>query len=65
VGFFYIVLKRLLKEKLMNSVKVLCLLAICALNLVACGASSQSALGVNCDFHGQPLRDMPLACQSR
>ncbi|QWD66366.1 hypothetical protein [Polynucleobacter sp. MWH-Aus1W21] len=49
----------------MNSIKVFCVLTVCLLNLVACGASSQSALGVNCNFHGQPLQDMPTACHGR
>jgi len=41
----------------------LCMVATLAINLVACAASSQSTIGVDCNYDGQPLGDMPLACQ--
>ncbi len=35
-------------------------------NLMACAsASSQSTKGVDCNYSGQRLEDMPLACQGR
>jgi len=36
---------------------------VATLNLMACAANSQSTVGVDCNYDGQPLGDMPLACQ--
>ena len=41
-------------------------IAVAALCLSACLASTTSPVGVNCDFSQEkPLREMPLDCQGR
>ena len=49
----------------MKRILLLCTVLALTLNLGACAASSQSTIGVDCNYHGQPLGDMPLACQGR
>jgi len=49
----------------MRRVWMLCLVVVIAGNLISCAASSQSTIGVDCNYDGQPLGDMPLACQGR
>ena len=49
----------------MKRMLILLVLAVLTLNLAACAASSESTKGVDCNYSGQSLQDMPLACQGR
>ena len=41
-------------------------IALFAMVLGGCAASSSSPIGVNCDFRQEkPLMDMPVVCQGR
>ena len=61
-----IVLSDANQRGIMKRFSLMLSIALAALCLSACLASTTSPVGVNCDFSQEkPLREMPLDCQGR